>query len=65
MIEENNCCVCCGAIIPEGMICCKECYMNEEQQNAINKYMAQKNAKKYRFKGFLDNLKNKIPLLGG
>lgn len=65
MIEENNCCVCCGAIIPEGRMCCSRCYDDYEQMKAIKEYKMRKEAKKRRNKEILQKIKNKIPLLGG
>lgn len=41
MIESNNCCVCCGRIIPEGFQYCRQCYEDNEQMMAV-KTMAEK-----------------------
>lgn len=65
MLEENNCCVCCGAIIPEGLQCCRQCYEDIEQMVAIKEYIAKKNKRKQRILGTLEKFKIKIPLLGG
>lgn len=65
MIERNNCCVCCGNIIPEGWQYCGNCYEDAAQIISIKKYMQKKNTRKQRILGIFNKLKNKIPLLGG
>lgn len=35
MIEANNCCICCGEIIPEGIQYCSSC-MNENSVQKIH-----------------------------
>ena len=37
IIEENNCCVICGEIIPEGRQVCRKCEMAVELQKNIKK----------------------------
>jgi len=63
MMEENNCCVCCGTIIPEGLQCCRRCYEDMAQMEAIKEYMAKKNKRKQRILEILE--KFKVHLLGG
>ena len=65
MIENNNCCVCCGNIIPEELQYCDNCYEDAAQMLYIKKYTQKKNERKQRILGVFNKLKNKIPLIGG
>lgn len=53
MMEENNCCVMCGRIIPEGGQCCPSCI--SKCDNSIPNYI-----KKKKSHSLLKSIKTKI-----
>lgn len=60
LIEENNTCVCCGKIIPEGFQYCHNCYENYEQIVAVNeaykKLLEKRAIRKRKVSSFFDKL---------
>lgn len=60
LIEENNTCVCCGKIIPEGFQYCHNCYEDYEQIVAVNeaykKLLEKRAARKRKVSSFFDKL---------
>lgn len=60
LIEENNTCVCCEKIIPEGFQYCHNCYEDYEQIVAVNeaykKLLEKRVTRKRKVSSFFDKL---------